>query len=63
MHGLLPRGVGDIVLAAMNGHEKLSLEVLDNVTSAGRLQGDLQAADGGRRPGRGWRGRNVRRTA
>ena len=34
MHGLLPKRVLDTVLDAMTDHEKLSLEVLDNVTKS-----------------------------
>ncbi len=34
MHGLFPKRVEDIVLDAMTDHEKLSLEVLDNVTKS-----------------------------
>ncbi|GAB3465128.1 hypothetical protein GCM10027398_10160 [Azotobacter salinestris] len=34
MHGLFPKRVEDIVLDAMTDHEKLSLEVLDNVAKS-----------------------------
>ncbi|SDR87754.1 type I restriction endonuclease subunit R [Pseudomonas oryzae] len=34
MHGLFPKRVEDIVLDAMTDHEKLSLEVLDNVVKS-----------------------------
>lgn len=34
MHGLFPKGLDDIVLDAMTNHEKLSLELLDNVAKS-----------------------------
>ncbi len=37
MHGLFPKGVDDIALDAMTDHEKLSLELLDNVAKSRAL--------------------------
>jgi type I restriction enzyme R subunit len=41
MHGLFPKRVEDIVLDAMTDHEKLSLEVLDNVTKSRAFAGAI----------------------